>query len=146
MSSLKAGTFFNNVAFDVETLDERCLRLFQTTTDAVFSASSCFSGSSKKVDCAEILLVWCILMRKSISLDISYLNPDSISASFAHSAAVILNRRLHRHFRVALLGSRGRCALGFSASRAPHSIQQKAGASPPPPIHEHRRYFTLHSS
>ena len=36
------------MAFDVETLDERCLRLFQTTTDAVFSASTCFSGSSKK--------------------------------------------------------------------------------------------------
>ena len=47
-SQKQTETFFNNVAFDVETLDERCLRLFQTTTDAVFSASTCFSGSSKK--------------------------------------------------------------------------------------------------
>jgi len=47
-SQKQAGTFFNNVAFDVETLDERCLRLFQTTTDKVFAASACFSSSTKK--------------------------------------------------------------------------------------------------
>jgi len=39
---------FNNVAFDVETLDERCLRLFQTTSDAVLSCGGSAAGSSKK--------------------------------------------------------------------------------------------------